>query len=713
MTTPKGVALAEAARVERATAQEAAQIATLDAERGESLDLTPVEHDAAGGHDRTNHDEEEPELDARHLSKVQGHVTSLMPTKAQLERMTLEQQAKCMRLVTSLAMGCHVKEIGEAACVARAYAFSPASDAESLLDEAAVLQGTNVYNAKKQRLTQAIVDYAAREEIDLDEVADDFNEDDYPTLKTMRKRRRELVMAPVAICERVTEIVKQVNEWTPGKGAATCYTRLTHGNELLLILAHKAGLSALPSAARRTKLCLGEWPAWIEFKEQMLEYQAAELRAGLRSDPPWITPTIAKGWIRGKYKDFSVYGAAGPGVARAAIKNWLGNPKFVPSFDAVDPKRLDKNGNPMRMFTLEHIDDCSEEVSNAERAGFLCIGANNPYGFGIFPDAFNNSDIMKDNSMSTAKRAFWTVRVCKLARSSKQELTMELAGYGAREIARQYKSGVRTYKRKALPATAATRAAHANLANCPFQAKLEAIKALQVEAKGSGGGEGSSSMVDEGVTSETASAAEEIEDSSESDQEILPDDDGASTPPGPPPPPAAERSNAAGKRPMAPASEPAVADKRPRTDAADESEEEEEEEAMAPPFELVKKTKAEYKATLTKLGVDKVCEKKYRRTGSEEPFTMCETTTGVSKNSTCRTCQTERQGKPARGEGGRNCCPCKANGGSCTHGRGHKAAGYRCAVCRDGKCTPEYHASGKHFRQPPSTNAPSTAAKPK
>lgn len=150
------------------------------------------------------------------------------------------------------------------------------------------------------------------------------------------------------------------------------------------------------------------------------------------------------------------------------------------------------------------------------------------------------------------------------------------------------------------------------------------------------------------------------------------------------------------------------------------SEEEEEEKEKAPPFEVVPKTKAEYDATLAKLGVDKVCEKKYRRTGSEEPFTLCETTTGLADHSTCDQCRKDRQGKAPRsshgklgGGIGRNCCPCKEHGGLCSHGRGNKAAGYRCATCRDGKCTPEYHASGKHFRQPPSTNAPSAAAKEK
>jgi hypothetical protein len=600
MSTEVGIAAAQEARNKRQEAANAATIAALDAEHGETRDLTPEVHDAAGGHDRTNHNQADHDVD---LSKVQGLVSSMMPTKVQLERMTLEQVAKCMRLIASLAVGCDVKEVAEAACVVRAFAFSPASNSNDLLDEAAVLLGTNVYHGNVRRATTDIEQYAHNHQIDLQEVADDFNEDAHPSLQVLRKRRRVLEMAPVAVCERVAEITREVNEWTPGKGAATHYTRLTHGNELLLLLAQKAGFVALPSAARRTKLCLGEWPQWIEFCEQMLEYQAAELRAGLRTDPPWITPDIAKGWIRGEYKDFSVYGAAGPEVARAAIKNWLNNPKHVPSFNARDPKRHDKNGTPMRMFTLEHIDDCSEEVASAKRAGFQCIGANNPYGFAIFPDAFNNSDLMKDNSMSTAKRAFWTVRICLLARSSKQELTMELAGLGAKQLALLYKSGARTYKRKAPSATAATRAAQSNLANCPFQAKLEALQAPQHGASGNGDSKGAGSSSTAANNSDTADTeGVDLSDEGGAHPEQADSDDegvggeelnGAYTPPGLPPP-SGQSAKAAGKqRAKLPAGTPAA--KKPKTGAAAMAMPDTDEEPLLPAEPWMADYPAEYR----------------------------------------------------------------------------------------------------------------------
>ena len=77
--------------------------------------------------------------------------------------------------------------------------------------------------------------------------------------------------------------------------------------------------------------------------------------------------------------------------------------------------------------------------------------------------------------------------------------------------------------------------------------------------------------------------------------------------------------------------------------------------------------------------------------------------TSGAGNKTCHYCWEDAHGKSKRSNTGRNCCPCKEYGGGCTHGRGNKAAGYRCAKCRDGKCTPEYHASGnqQRVRQPP------------
>ena len=96
---------------------------------------------------------------------------------------------------------------------------------------------------------------------------------------------------------------------------------------------------------------------------------------------------------------------------------------------------------------------------------------------------------------------------------------------------------------------------------------------------------------------------------------------------------------------------------------ADEDDDDEEQAAAAPApstseaaavlvWELMKKTPQEYQATCTKLGVKKVCEKKYRAEGSDAPFVLCETTTGLAKNSTCNKCQKDRRGKPPRASHG-------------------------------------------------------------
>ena len=61
-----------------------------------------------------------------------------------------------------------------------------------------------------------------------------------------------------------------------------------------------------------------------------------------------------------------------------------------------------------------------------------------------------------------------------------------------------------------------------------------------------------------------------------------------------------------------------------------------------------------------------------------------------------------KRGRTSDGRGeSRNACPCKEHGTPCTHGRGNTAAKYRCATCRDGKCTLAHHVSGRHFRPPP------------
>ena len=137
---------------------------------------------------------------------------------------------------------------------------------------------------------------------------------------------------------------------------------------------------------------------------------------------------------------------------------------------------------------------------------------------------------------------------------------------------------------------------------------------------------------------------------------------------------------------------------------------------VPPPFELVKKSKEAYAATLAKLGVAKVCNMAYRPTGSYGPFTLCETTTGLTKDSTCSVCKRTRRGVEINhgSKVARNGCPCNAGGTRCLHTKGATKKGMPmsgyCGTCKAGKCTPEYHALGKHFPKPPSTSAQSTAA---
>ena len=72
-------------------------------------------------------------------------------------------------------------------------------------------------------------------------------------------------------------------------------------------------------------------------------------------------------------------------------------------------------------------------------------------------------------------------------------------------------------------------------------------------------------------------------------------------------------------------------------------------------------------------------------------------------NYECTTCRMARGVDAGRRTG--NCCPCKANGTRCWHGKGATKKGMHmsgyCGTCKAGKCTPEYHASGKQFPKPP------------
>lgn len=133
----------------------------------------------------------------------------------------------------------------------------------------------------------------------------------------------------------------------------------------------------------------------------------------------------------------------------------------------------------------------------------------------------------------------------------------------------------------------------------------------------------------------------------------------------------------------------------------------------APPCEVVNKTPEEYAATLAKLGVAKVCNKKHRPTGSDEPFVLCEKTGGLATHSACGACSRTRSGKShnrtshGRSES-RSRCPCDRLGVPCLHSKGDKKKRYNpkllCARCRDGKCDYDYHQNdpkAKHFRKPP------------
>ena len=152
------------------------------------------------------------------------------------------------------------------------------------------------------------------------------------------------------------------------------------------------------------------------------------------------------------------------------------------------------------------------------------------------------------------------------------------------------------------------------------------------------------------------------------------------------------------------------------------SEDDEPVSAAGPQFEVVDKTPQEYRASLAAHGkmvtvrsrttkkektVLKVCNKKYRPAGSDEPFVLCESAEGLSANSACGHCRKTRKGVAIKGgnPNSRSRCKCARLGVPCLHSSGNNAKGnnplHMCARCRDGKCDDAYHQSkkAKHFRE--------------
>ena len=195
------------------------------------------------------------------------------------------------------------------------------------------------------------------------------------------------------------------------------------------------------------------------------------------------------------------------------------------------------------------------------------------------------------------------------------------------------------------------------------------------------------------------------------------------TPPGSP----VESAKAAGKRPVEAgkvgAAGPAAKQQKKAAPVA--------EPAAAPPFEVINKTPEEYAATLAKLSVAKVCNKKHRPSGSDEQFVLCESIAGLQSHQNCSGCQRRGGtlmlgGKPESRHGGKRCPawfllpdhPSTASGNYPTGKyNGFKWKGRCCnRTCADAvaKALYQHEHEGvpypEGFQPPPPTSAPPAAA---
>ena len=115
-------------------------------------------------------------------------------------------------------------------------------------------------------------------------------------------------------------------------------------------------------------------------------------------------------------------------------------------------------------------------------------------------------------------------------------------------------------------------------------------------------------------------------------------------------------------------------------------------------WKVEEKSPEEMAATLAKLGVEKVCNSRYRIKDSGDPWTLCEVI-GLGKNRRCMTCFEKNNGTKRKRHLRRNSCPCAKWGSTkCWNNRSDNRRKddpmrQHCRTCRNGECTPESHAA--------------------
>ena len=791
-STPEGVALAEAARAKRAAAQEAAQIAALDAERGETRDLTPEVHDAAGGHDRTNHvatafDDEA----ARKWLDELAIITKAM--KKFKKRTAIQALEKLWGMCGFLNAGFPMTDFKELLKVSEtnAYVRTLPEIWRLYLVGLGAEQRKHRIEVAKATLAKAKEDHkrAERGEDPIDpplvpehgmvklqaavDAAKKSSEDPdpNPTLAFMV----QLVGATKDDKENDVETLGL--EFCGAKWWKEIHTK----HDL-----------PLPTHEEMRAMFLGQYQeVYNEFRDEWHDVVPIDKETLRR----WFNGGHYDGtrWVKYQWRhtDGTIFWKAyarACGYVETAKRFVKVGDDLVERFVPV----LDENGLTIPLpcdarFQIDHIILVATERFKSRN---LPSHLDHPENYAVHWKKINEDDTMKDmladgvsfvkqyvhgyhavriiresnahratewskgNTASEAtltslldivlnepsntlvlnlrkkvlakgldKKGFYERKrympsdetiYCKSAQNQGpillanraerirkmtakgSEWQQQLSGGQSKEDlqrAREVKRAREAEKKRAREAKENVRKEEEADAKASQPSKPNGLKAM---FKAQDEKAAKRAKVDEGETSATASAEEEEveQDGAESDQEMLSDDDDAHTPPGSPPP--AEEWMAA--YPTEYRTQPGL----PQTT-----------EAFAKQKALDARGYARKYTIGTSNNATK-CNALDPKTGSH-----CDRASthpvGALKLRRCGKCG-GGDGRSRRGVRGQ-CCPCEANGTQCWHGigttkKGMPMSGY-CKTCKDGKCTPEYHASGKHFQQPPPTSSQSAAAKQK
>ena len=356
---------------------------------------------------------------------------------------------------------------------------------------------------------------------------------------------------------------------------------------------------------QREKMYLGDYGDWPMFCEEYLKALPEAV----------INETLVRRWLRGQkvlLKYAPVRGGVGPAVWREMLKK-AGLP-YEPFNVRSKSKNVKNAAKPPPKWSPDHI----EMVSTLSTDRSNNAVANQPYNFGIIYFLAQNKRVHRCNANELAKMAYWGGNVIARVMESTRHYYRQVANAADVALNERLENGLvkfvplayehssgKTEKAFLLPALAretrtskpskkAAEASQAGLTAFGFRAAASAQAGPSDAASDaeSDDDDESDAEFDDGVDEDTTPAAGADAPNTPSTEVAKP-----STPPGSPstpPPPASERSNAAGKRSMAPVTEPARSSGEASVSAESEEEEEEEEEEEAP---VAKKRKTDTAAT--------------------------------------------------------------------------------------------------------------------